>query len=215
MIYKLFFKRTFDTFVALSLLLLLSPLILVLIFVLFFLNTRQVFFVQERPGRNGKIFKIIKFKTMADTRDGHGNLLPDGQRITKIGKWMRRRSLDEIPQLFNVLWGDMSLVGPRPLLPEYLEKYDGHQQRRHEVLPGITGWAQVNGRNGICWEEKFRLDVWYVDNQSAFLDGRILLKTIGSVFRGKGVNQEGQASMLPFKGSAGYFDIVSGHTAKP
>ena len=164
-------------------------------------NNGKPFFFQRRPGETGKIFKIIKFKTMNGSTDALGNLLPDSQRLTKVGSLVRKSSLDEIPQLLNVLKGDMSLVGPRPLLIEYLPLYNDNQKRRHEVKPGITGWAQVNGRNAISWEEKFKLDVWYVDNQSFWLDMKILWLTIRKVLVREGINQDGQATMEPFKGS--------------
>lgn len=164
-------------------------------------NDGKAFFFQKRPGKNDRIFCIIKFKTMNENKDAFGNLLPDSQRLTKVGSIVRKSSLDEIPQLINVLMGDMSLVGPRPLLLEYLTLYNDDQKRRHEVKPGITGWAQVNGRNAISWEEKFKLDVWYVDNQSFWLDMKILWLTIRKVLVREGINQDGQATMEPFKGN--------------
>jgi len=168
---------------------------------LLFFNHGKPFFFQRRPGKRGHIFKVIKFKTMNDKKDSYGNLLPDGERLTLIGKFIRKTSLDEIPQLLNVIKGDMSLVGPRPLLPEYLPLYNDEQQRRHEVKPGITGWAQVNGRNAISWEDKFKLDVWYVDNMSLLLDIKILWLTILKVLRSEGVTQEGEATVQYFKGN--------------
>lgn len=164
-------------------------------------NNRRPFFVQSRPGKGKKIFKIIKFKTMNDKRDGEGNLLPDAERLTFIGKLIRKTSLDEIPQLINVIKGDMSLVGPRPLLTQYLPLYNDTQKRRHEVRPGITGWAQVNGRNAISWKQKFEYDVWYVDHVSFALDLKILLLTIKKVFVSEGIAQKGQATAEPFKGN--------------
>lgn len=159
------------------------------------------FFTQERPGRNGKIFKVIKFKTMTDERDVNGDLLPDEQRLTKVGKLIRSTSVDELPQLINVLKGDMALIGPRPLLPQYLPLYNKEQVRRHEVRPGITGWAQVNGRNAISWAKKFELDVWYVDHCSFILDLRIIVLTIKKVFVREGISSETSATMEPFTGN--------------
>src|SRR5690606_16659658 len=163
-------------------------------------NNGQPFFVQPRPGKNEKLFKIVKFKTMNDRKDANGKLLPDADRLTPIGKWVRKTSLDEIPQLINVLKGDMSLVGPRPLLPEYLPLYNDRQRRRHEVHPGITGWAQVNGRNAISWTRKFELDVYYVDHVSFALDMKILWLTVMKVVRREGLNQSGQSPMERFDG---------------
>lgn len=164
-------------------------------------NGGQAFFYQLRPGKNGRLFHIIKFKTMNDKRDENGGLLPDAQRLTSIGSIIRKTSLDEIPQLINVIKGEMSLVGPRPLLPEYLTLYSLEQARRHDVRPGITGWAQVNGRNDISWEQKFEFDIWYVDHQSFGLDLRILFLTVLKVFRREGINQKGKATMEAFKGN--------------
>jgi len=164
-------------------------------------NRGTPFFIQARPGKNGKIFKIVKFKTMNDKRDASGKLLPDDQRLTKIGKIVRKTSIDEIPQLWNVLKGDMSLVGPRPLLPEYLPLYNDFQKRRHEVRPGITGWAQVNGRNAVSWQQKFEYDVWYVENLSFLLDVKILLLTVKKVFKSEGIAAEGAATVGRFKGN--------------
>ncbi len=180
--YRYFLKRVFDFIVALVLLIFLSPLFLVTMIALWVVNRGNPFFIQRRPGKDGKIFNIIKFKTMSDRRDAEENLLPDAERLTKTGRIVRKTSLDEIPQLLNVIKGDMSLIGPRPLLEEYLPLYNMAQARRHEVRPGITGWAQVNGRNAISWEEKFKLDVWYVDNLSFSIDIMVLLKTIKKVF---------------------------------
>lgn len=160
-----------------------------------------VFFKQRRPGKNGKLFLLYKFKTMGDLKDESGNLLPDKERLTKIGIFLRRFSLDEIPELWNVLKGEMSLVGPRPLLVEYLNRYTPEQARRHEVKPGVTGWAQINGRNAITWEEKFKYDVWYVDNKCLWLDFKIIFMTIIKVIKGEGISYPGQATMKKFKGS--------------
>jgi len=200
--YRYFFKRFFDIVFALVGLIVLSPLFLILWIWLSIANKGAgAFFLQERPGKDEKIFKVIKFKTMNDRRDKKGNLLPDNERLTKIGRVVRSFSLDEIPQLINVLKGDMSLIGPRPLLVQYLPLYDEVQRRRHEVRPGITGWAQVNGRNAISWQEKFAYDVWYVDHLSLSLDIKILLKTIKKVFRREGINSRDSATMDPFTGN--------------
>ena len=200
-IYRNFIKPLADFTIALLGTLLLSPVFVIAAICLFISNRGSIFFLQRRPGDNDKMFTIVKFKTMNDRTDALGNLLPDSQRLTKVGSIVRKSSLDEIPQLLNVLKGDMSLVGPRPLLIEYLPLYNDNQKRRHEVKPGITGWAQVNGRNAISWEEKFKLDVWYVDNQSFWLDMKILWLTIRKVLVREGINQDGQATMEPFKGS--------------
>lgn len=162
---------------------------------------RPVFFIQTRPGLHGKPFRMYKFRTMTDERDANGELLPDHVRVTRFGQLLRSTSLDELPELINVLRGEMSLVGPRPLLMQYLPLYNDHQRRRHEVRPGITGWAQINGRNAISWEQKFDLDVWYVDNRSLWLDIRILFLTIWKVFKRDGISQEGEATVAPFGGS--------------
>jgi len=201
--YRLYFKRIIDFVIALVGLIVLSPLFLILWIWLSIANKGTgAFFVQERPGKDEKIFKVIKFKTMNDRRDENGNLLPDSERLTTIGRWIRSLSLDEIPQLINVLKGDMSLIGPRPLLVQYLPLYDEVQRRRHEVRPGMTGWAQVNGRNAISWQEKFEHDVWYVDHLSLSLDIKILLKTIEKVFKREGINSETNATMEPFNGNS-------------
>lgn len=200
-LYKYFFKPTFDFIVALLGLLLLSPLLMIIIVYLFFANHGKPFFFQIRPGLNEKLFKIIKFKTMNDKVDKEGNLLPDAQRLTKIGKFVRKTSLDELPQLLNVLKGDMSLIGPRPLLPEYLPLYNTKQKQRHNVKPGITGWAQVNGRNAIEWQQKLEYDVWYVNNISFKLDVKIILKTIQKVLKSEGVNSGKNMAMNRFKGN--------------
>ncbi|MFE3871951.1 sugar transferase [Flavobacterium sp. ZS1P70] len=189
--YKFFLKRIIDFALALIGLLLLSPLFIMVTIGLYFANQGKPFFFQLRPGLNGVIFKIIKFKTMNDRKDSLGKLLPDSERLTEIGVFVRKTSLDEIPQLLNVLIGDMSLIGPRPLLPEYLKLYNEFQSRRHEVKPGITGWAQVNGRNAISWEKKFEYDVWYVDNLSFLIDLKILLLTVKKVYAREGISQEG------------------------
>ena len=194
-------KRLFDFLVAMCVILILLPVIIIVsVFIRFKLGS-PIFFTQNRPGLNGKIFKMIKFRTMLDAKDKEGNLLPDDQRVTKFGLFLRSTSLDELPGLFNVLIGDMSLVGPRPLLVQYLPLYNKEQARRHNVRPGITGWAQVNGRNAISWEQKFKLDVWYVDNKSVWLDFKILLLTVKKVFVRDGINADGHVTIEPFKGS--------------
>ncbi len=199
--YKHFFKRFFDFWVALFFVLLSSPLLLVTAIWLHFANKGAgAFFLQERPGLHGKIFKVIKFKTMTDERDADGNLLPDAQRLTKVGKIVRMTSLDELPQLINVLKGDMALIGPRPLLVKYLPLYSAEQMRRHEVRPGISGWAQCHGRNAISWTEKFKLDVWYVDHVSLWTDIKVIWITIMKVIKRADISEEGQATMEPFTG---------------
>lgn len=194
-------KRLFDLLLALLVLLVTLPLMLVVAILLLVIQGRPLFFCQQRPGYHGEIFTLCKFRSMRSATDRRGNPLPDEERITRFGKFLRASSLDELPELFNVLKGEMSLVGPRPLLVEYLERYSPEQARRHEVLPGITGWAQVNGRNVISWEDKFRLDVWYVDNWSLGLDLRILLMTVGSVLKREGINKPGHATTPYFMGS--------------
>ncbi|MDC9498769.1 MULTISPECIES: sugar transferase [unclassified Pseudoalteromonas] len=194
-------KRFFDFIVALSVLFILLPVIIV-VFVLVRLKLgAPILFTQTRPGLHGKVFKMMKFRTMLDGKDKQGNLLPDNERMTKFGAFLRSTSLDELPGLFNVLKGDMSLVGPRPLLVQYLPLYSSEQARRHNVRPGITGWAQINGRNAISWEQKFKLDVWYVDNQSFLLDIKILLLTVKKVFVREGISADGHVTIEPFKGS--------------
>lgn len=194
-------KRVFDVIVSALGLILLSPLLLILsVLVRINLGT-PIFFRQERPGLNEKIFTLYKFRSMKNAADSKGNLLPDEDRLSKFGKILRASSLDELPELFNVLKGEMSLVGPRPLLVSYLELYSPEQHRRHEVLPGITGWAQVNGRNTVGWEDRFRMDVWYVDNWTPLLDLKILLVTVKKVFIHEGISAENQATMEEFKGS--------------
>ena len=199
--YKNFFKRVIDFFASLFGLILLSPIFIIVTIGLYFANNGKPFFFQKRPGKNEKIFSIVKFKTMNDKKDENGNLLSDSERLTKIGSFVRKTSLDEIPQLINVLKGDMSLIGPRPLLIQYLPLYNETQKRRHEVKPGITGWAQINGRNAISWKQKFEYDVWYVDNISLLLDIKILFLTIKKVVVREGISQEGQATMEYFKGN--------------
>ncbi len=194
-------KRFLDLSVAILSLMLLSPLILLLALLIYLKLGSPILFTQTRPGLHGTPFRMIKFRTMIDSRDADGKLLPDSIRLTPFGKFLRTTSLDELPELWNVLKGDMSLVGPRPLLMEYLSFYTPEQARRHEVCPGITGWAQINGRNAIGWEEKFRLDVWYVDNQSLRLDLRILLLTIKKVFLREGISQSGHVTTENFKGN--------------
>jgi len=198
--YKHFFKRLFDFIIALIGLIILLPIFLFVMVGLYFANEGKPFFFQARPGLNEKIFNIIKFKTRNDKKDANGNLLSDAERLTPIGAFVRKTSLDEIPQLINVLKGDMALIGPRPLLPQYLPLYNETQKRRHDVRPGITGWAQVNGRNAISWTKKFELDVWYVDNISLILDIRIFFLPIQKVFVREGISQEGQATMEMFNG---------------
>lgn len=200
--YKHFFKRFIDFILSLSALLMVAPILVVVSIWLHFANKGAgAFFFQSRPGKNGKIFKVIKFKTMSDERDAAGKLLPDAQRLTKVGKFVRSTSIDELPQLINVLKGDMSLIGPRPLLVQYLPLYNKEQARRHEVRPGITGWAQVNGRNTLSWAEKFKYDVWYVDNYSFLLDLKIIFLTIKKVVVREGISQEGNATMEFFTGN--------------
>jgi len=194
-------KRIFDFLVALFALLTLLPVVIVVAVLIRFKLGSPILFTQDRPGLNGKIFKMMKFRSMLDAKDKQGNLLPDDERMTKFGAFLRSTSLDELPGLFNVLKGDMSLVGPRPLLVQYLPLYSSEQARRHNVRPGITGWAQVNGRNAISWEQKFKLDVWYVDNQSLLLDFKILLLTVKKVFVREGISADGEATMPLFKGS--------------
>lgn len=200
--YQHCFKRIIDFCIALVALLVIWPILLVIYIWLTIANKGAgAFFLQERPGLNGRIFKIIKYKTMTDERDAEGNLLPDKDRLTKVGKFVRSTSIDELPQLINVLKGDMALVGPRPLLPEYLPLYSIEQARRHEVRPGITGWAQCHGRNAITWADKFKLDVWYVNNCTFLTDIKILIRTINTVLNRNGISQEGNATMEPFNGN--------------
>lgn len=190
-----------DIMGAASLIIILSPVLIVTAAIVRYAIGKPVFFRQNRPGRDGKPFELVKFRTMREARDSEGNLVADKERLTPLGRSLRSLSIDELPELWNVLKGDMSLVGPRPLLMDYLALYSPEQARRHEVRPGLTGWAQVNGRNAISWEEKFELDVWYVDNRGLWLDLRILLMTAKSVLTQKGINAEGEATMPPFTGS--------------
>ncbi len=200
--YKHFFKRVLDFIGALVGLVVLSPVLVVVTVWLHFANKGAgAFFLQKRPGRNEKIFKVIKFKTMTDERDSAGNLLPDVQRLTKVGKFVRSTSIDELPQLINVLKGDMSFIGPRPLRAHYLPLYNQEQKRRHNVTPGITGWAQVNGRNAISWQQKFKYDIWYVDNLSFILDLKIVFLTIKNILLRKDINNNSSATMYPFDGT--------------
>ena len=199
--YSHFFKRVIDLILVFCVLALIWPILLLFALWLHFANKGAgAFFTQERPGKDGKIFQVIKFKTMTDERDTDGNLLPDAQRLTKVGRFVRSTSIDELPQLINVLKGDMALIGPRPLLPQYLPLYSKEQARRHEVRPGITGWAQVNGRNAISWTRKFELDVWYVDHCSLKLDVKNFFLTIKKVFMRDSISKEGQATTIPFDG---------------
>lgn len=199
--YRFFFKRLFDLIAALAAFLLLSPIFLVTTVLLSFANSGKPFFFQSRPGKAGRVFRIFKFKTMNDRKSSNGELLSDAERLTSIGKMVRKLSLDEIPQLLNVIKGDMSLVGPRPLLVEYLPLYSEKQAKRHDVLPGITGWAQVNGRNTLDWSTKFEYDVWYVENLSLWLDLRILTLTLKKVFKKEGISADNSATMEKFRGN--------------
>jgi len=201
MVYQNFFKPLLDFIISLLAFIILSPVFLIIVLILLIANRGKSFFFQKRPGKNGKIFKVMKFKTMNDKRYKNGDLLPDEKRLTVMGEFIRKTSLDEIPQLLNVIKGDMSLIGPRPLLVEYLPLYSEIQKRRHEVKPGITGWAQVNGRNTISWEKKFDMDVWYVDHVSFLLDLKIFLLTIKKVFKSEGINSATAATMEPFTGN--------------
>ncbi|MGV0920645.1 sugar transferase [Empedobacter falsenii] len=199
--YKHFFKRLFDFIIALVALILLSPIFIVVMIGLYLANEGKPFFFQARPGLNEKIFKIIKFKTMNDKKDTNGNLLSDAERLTPIGSFVRKTSLDELPQLVNVLKGDMAIIGPRPLLPQYLSLYNETQKRRHNVRPGITGWAQVNGRNAISWTKKFELDVWYVDHVSFATDVKVFFTTFKKVFKSEGISATGHVTIEPFNGN--------------
>ncbi|GFH86373.1 sugar transferase [Bacteroides acidifaciens] len=200
--YKHFFKRIIDFCIALIVLsVLLIPLVIITLWLHFANKGAGAFFFQERPGKNGEIFKIVKFKTMTDERDMNGNLLPDEMRLTKVGKFVRSTSIDELPQFWNVLVGDMSLIGPRPLLVQYLPLYNKEQARRHEVRPGISGWAQCHGRNSLSWTEKFTLDVWYVDHCTLVTDIKVIFITIKKVLVREGISQEGNATMEPFNGN--------------
>jgi len=199
--YKRFFKQIIDFFIAFTALVILSPLLLIVVILLALANKGNPFFFQNRPGKDERIFKIVKFRTMTNERDENGVLLSDADRLTGIGKFVRKTSIDEIPQLINVLMGDMSLIGPRPLLPEYLPIFNEKQKKRHSVRPGITGWAQVNGRNAISWNKKFEYDVWYVENLSFTLDMKILFKTIKKVIISEGINTQDMATTEPFNGN--------------
>ena len=199
--YKKWIKRILDFTCSLIGVLILSPIFILVCIALLIANRGNIFFIQKRPGRGGKIFSIMKFKTMTDNRNSKGELLPDAERLTKVGQFIRSTSLDEIPQLINVLKGDMSIIGPRPLLPEYIPLYSTEQARRHEVRPGITGWAQVNGRNAISWGDKFKLDVWYVDHLSFKLDFKIFFLTLKKVFKREGISSDTSVTMEPFKGN--------------
>jgi len=199
--YKSVIKRILDFLASLIGFIIFSPVFLIVMILLYFANRGDTFFFQARPGKNGEIFNVIKFKTMNDKKGPNGELLSDADRLTPVGSFVRKTSLDEIPQLLNVIKGDMSLVGPRPLLVEYLPLYNETQRRRHEAKPGITGWAQVNGRNAISWDQKFTFDVWYVDHISFTLDIKILLMTVQKVFKSEGISQNGQATMTKFEGN--------------
>ncbi|MBK6732463.1 MAG: sugar transferase [Bacteroidetes bacterium] len=198
--YQHFIKYAIDFLAAVFLLLLLSPLLLIISIILYFTNNKSIFFRQDRPGYMEKKIRIVKFKSMNDNRDSNGDLLPDNKRLTAFGRFIRKTSIDELPQLWNVLTGDMSLIGPRPLLYKYIPLYSDEQRRRHLVRPGITGWAQVNGRNSISWNEKFNLDVYYVDNISLWLDIKIFWMTLIKVIKREGVNQSAERPMMPFNG---------------
>ena len=200
--YKYFFKRLIDFIIVFCVLVVIWPILLIITLWLHFANKGAgAFFAQERPGKGGKVFKVIKFKTMTDERDADGNLLPDADRLTNVGRFVRSTSIDELPQLINVLKGDMALIGPRPLLVQYLPLYSKEQARRHDVRPGITGWAQVNGRNAISWTKKFELDVWYVDHCSFWLDVKIIFMTVRCVLAREGISAEGSATMEDFVGN--------------
>lgn len=200
--YKNFFKRVIDFIIAISAILILSPFLLIVTISLHFANKGAgAFFTQDRPGKNARIFKVIKFKTMSDERDNQGNLLPDAVRLTRVGKFVRSTSIDELPQLLNVIKGDMALIGPRPLLPQYLPLYTKEQARRHEVRPGITGWAQCHGRNAISWTDKFKLDVWYVDNLSLWVDIKIIFITIKKVLFREDISSASSVTMEFFDGT--------------
>jgi len=199
--YSGFFKSVIDFIASFVCLVVLSPVLLVVTLLLLLANKGNAFFFQQRAGKNGELFWVIKFRTMNNKKDGHGKLLPDKERLTTVGKFVRSTSLDELPQVVNILRGDMSLIGPRPLLPKYLPLYSEEQNRRHEVKPGITGWAQVNGRNAISWKQKFGYDVWYVDNISFWLDVKIILLTLKKVFIREGISADDSATMKPFTGS--------------
>jgi lipopolysaccharide/colanic/teichoic acid biosynthesis glycosyltransferase len=200
-VYKFFFKRVIDFLIALIGLILLSPVFIIVTVLLYFANQGKPFFLQARPGLNEKIFNIIKFKTMNDKKDGQGNYLHDSERLTRVGSFIRQTSLDELPQLINVLKGDMAIIGPRPLLPHYLSLYNESQKRRHNIRPGITGWAQVNGRNAISWTMKFELDIWYIENVSFATDCKVMFLTLKKVIKKEGINQADQATVEAFTGN--------------
>jgi lipopolysaccharide/colanic/teichoic acid biosynthesis glycosyltransferase len=201
MIYSSYIKRIIDFILSLILTFILSPVFIIITIILIISNKGKPFFLQKRPGKNVKIFTVIKFKTMNDKCDSDGNLLPDAERLTAFGSFVRKTSIDEIPQLLNVIKGDMGLIGPRPLLVEYLPLYDNEQMRRHTVRPGITGWAQVNGRNAISWDKRFQYDIWYIDHLSFRLDMKIFWMTVLKIFKSEGINQEGHVTMEKFKGN--------------
>jgi undecaprenyl phosphate N,N'-diacetylbacillosamine 1-phosphate transferase len=200
MLYRNYFKRILDILVSIGGIILLLPIIVLLAFIITLVTKTNPLFLQERTGAHGTVFIMFKFRTMSNKKSKSGNLLPDDQRLTKLGKWLRKSSLDEVPQLLNILKGDMSLIGPRPLLPTYLPLYSVQQNKRHAIKPGITGWAQVNGRNTLPWEQKFELDIWYVDNLSLRIDLKIFYKTIITVLRGEGINAKGNLSVPAFTG---------------
>jgi len=194
-------KRILDFVLSIIIMLVCLPVMLIVGLIIFLTEGKPIFFFHERPGKDGQPFKLIKFRSMRNARDAEGNLLPDGERITNFGNFIRKTSIDELPEFINVLRGEMSLVGPRPLLMQYVDRYSPQQFRRHEVLPGITGWAQVNGRNAISWNEKFMLDIWYIDHWSVWLDIKILLLTVWKVISGEGISQAGRATMDEFMGN--------------
>ena len=198
---KMILKRVFDILIAFIALIILSPILLIISFFILIRMGTPIIFTQRRPGKDGKIFNIIKFRTMLNDKDANGNYLPDEQRLTQLGIWLRNSSLDELPELINVLKGEMSIVGPRPLLIEYLPLYSDHQARRHDVLPGITGWAQINGRNALTWDEKFNFDVWYVDNHNILLDIKIILRTVSKVLDKSGIDDDIGVGQEKFKGN--------------
>lgn len=199
--YCLFFKRFFDITIAIICLVLFMPVLFPIYLILLFITNGKPFFLQDRPGKNRKIFKVLKFRTMNMKKDRNGNLLPDKDRLTKFGILLRKSSLDEAPQVINILKGEMSIIGPRPLLPEYLELYNTKQMKRHNIRPGITGWAQINGRNTISWKQKFEYDVWYLDNISFLLDLKIFIITVAKVFKSEDINTNGVATTVKFLGN--------------
>lgn len=201
MIYQNYIKRQLDIIVSVLLLLILLPVFVIIMILLLFQNNGKVFFIQKRPGYKEEPFYLIKFKTMTDKKDRHGNFLPDNQRITEVGNWIRKLSIDEIPQLINVIKGDMSLIGPRPLLFKYIPIYSDIERRRHDVRPGITGWAQINGRNALSWKEKFHYDIYYVENLSFLLDLKIFMLTIKKTIIREGINQSDSTTMEPYNGT--------------